>query len=450
MNVGRMIVGAAIGITFILCSFQHVGGEITDASVHISLPGEQQRERFGRTVFVASVWNFVNISIGELSFNEIKVLLYKGSSIPIDKDETNYYEWSFDGLNWRDLVDYGTVEHIDTERCKYEDGVVSFCVATDNFIQNINPTMADYENWSLSIKVDNNTVVTIPVVVEEPYTSLAATRYDYFLRVDPFTVTTLSPDQRFLTENKGNLPLLITINYTKFGDRITTSNFNVILHPYDTLEHDMAIVTDAWRPGKVTVGGTVSGTIPEYILPTSKESQLTIELTPAPQLSPVPYIEITVGHGGYEIEEIGEEVTFQYKKHIEAETGEKFDVVAYLCGNANVTISLSTMNISIESVLFNGSEMKEFSNISASITNSTEYPLVVSLIAPDQPTEALLTYEIKVGETVKTYTTTITIKEKTTEESQENPLFSRIIIGISIIVAIAYAIYMYVKRRGGK
>ena len=257
-------------------------------------------------------------------------------------------------------------------------------------------------------------------------------------------------DHYFTTMNNGNLPMIINVSYNRLSDRIVTSNTNVILCPGEELKHSVEIKTQAWKPGIITIGGTVTGVVPDDIIPTFITSQPTIQLNTAFMLSPGSLIKIIVGHSTYELEEIeGGNLTFQYKKEVEIHRDEERNVTSFLCGEGNVTLSIHAQNLSIVGVWLDGDKVSNYENITIQLNPLQENQIDVRIKALPEVEAGKIIYKLTTEDREYSYETTIKIKEP-----EENPVIEKredilpkILVGLGIIFAISYIAVTYIRGR---
>ena len=408
--------------------------------VTISILKNKELEKFGRKVFVTGVWNWINISFDK-NISKVNITLYKGEHPPLTKNEEDFYAWSYDG-NWRAITTYNGNDYIDEEKCKKIGNEICFRVSTENIVED------DFENWTLSVEYDNDKT-TIPVILEKPLRSLAVTG-GITVNVEPFQTVTAYGDHYFTTINRGNLPMIINVSYNRLNDRITTSNTDVILCPGDSLRHSIEIKTQAWRPGIITIGGTVRGVVPDYIIPTFVTSQPTIQLNTAFMLSPGSLITIIVGHSNYELEEIEEgNITFQYRNEIEIYRDEEKNVTSFLCGEGNVTLSIEVKNISILGVWLDGDKISNYENITIQLNPLQENRIDVKIKALPDVDIGKIIYKLTTKNKEYSYKTVVKIKEleKNQVTEEKGDTLPKILVGIGIIFAMSYITITYIRGR---
>ena len=409
-----------------------------DVDVKISVMGNKELNKFGRKVFIMGVWNWVNLSFRS-NTDRIEIALYKGDSIPVNKNSNNYYSWSYDN-GWNSLSIYNGNGYLDKENCKKVGNNFSFRVTTDSLVKE------DFDNWTLSV---NNDEMKIPVILESPIRDLAVTSADYNLRVDPFQEDIIYVDHNFITINNGNLPIRVNVSYDMFGDRITTSNMEKLLYPNETLEHSIKIKTLSWRPGRIQIKGAIEGLVPSSIIPSFIESQPTIQLNTAYMASPFPFIMLVVGHSNYEIKEIkNSDITFQYKKEIKMSYGEIENITYYLCGNGEINMSIYGENITILNIKIGNNTVENISKFNVQSTNRSEVPITIQLDATRPNTTGYVFYTIWFNNHVYNYSTAISIGPKVYKPKEnESYVSTYLLVSIGFALTFAYILYSQFKHR---
>lgn len=412
--------------------------------VRISILGDKEIEKDGRKVFVAGVWNWINITLEERA-ERIGLELYRGDTKPSIRGEQNYYAWEYDG-EWKTLTPYNGRDYLDEKNCTADGRNFSFRVTVEDFLSSLN---LSYENWTLSISYDGGET-TLPIRMEQPITGLGVSGADFNLKVEPFQATVIYGDHTFQTINKGNLPILINISYDRYQDRITTSNTGKIIYPGESLEHSIEIRAPSWRPGIVEIMGSIEGTVPDFLIPVFNETQPTIRLQPIP-VTPS-FIRIYVGHAGCVIREM-ENITFQHPESIEIFLNETKVISSYLCGEGNLTVSLEARNLSLIHVWVDDNEIDNPENITIISSPDRETEIKVEIKPIQNHTEGYLAYTIRYGEETHRYVTKVIIKEwkgnvqETAQEGKQENIFPKILLIIAILIFILYLSFSLVRGR---
>lgn len=409
--------------------------------VSISILGNREIERFGRKVFVTGVWNWINVSL-DRDVSRLDLILYKGDSPPITRNEENYYAWSYDN-GWKAISIYNGNDYIDKDNCKKIENRFCFRVTTENFLEN------DYENWTLKIDFGESNK-TIPIIMENPVRSLAVSG-GITVRVEPFQSVTAYGDHYFTTINKGNLPMIINVSYDKLNDRIETSNVNTILLPEESLQHSIEIKTQAWKPGIIRISGTVSGVVPDSVIPNFVVSQPTIQLNVAFLLSPGYLITVIVGHSNCELEELEEgKITFQYRKSIEIYSDEEKNVTSWVCGDGDLNLSINANNLSVLGVWLDGREVNDYSRIRLQLNPLKENRIDVKIKASPGADNGKIIYNLELKNDTRKFETSVTVKEreKTATEKEGNSIVPKLLVIIGIVIALIYILITYMRGKG--
>ncbi|RLF45915.1 MAG: hypothetical protein DRN09_01050, partial [Thermoplasmata archaeon] len=132
---------------------------------------------------------------------------------------------------------------------------------------------------------------------------------------------------------------------------------------------------------------------------------------------------------------------------VEMNYGERKNITAYICGDGDITVSITNTNTTILNV-WSGEELIE--NIQHFVihsTNSSEHPITVQLQANKPNVTAYLIYTIQIGNESHIYTTTIKIgPEQKVEKKQDNSMLY-IIVGMALAGVIGYVAYNQIKYR---
>jgi len=411
-----------------------------DIDVTISILGNKEIEKSGRKVFVTGVWNWINVTLNE-NVSTLNITIYKGETPPPKRSRDNFYGWSYDD-GWKAIENYDGFGYIDTVNSIRIGNKFCFRVTTDNFLRN------DSENWTLSVEYNGNEY-RIPILMEKPTGGLGVSG-GITVRVEPFQTVTAYGEHYFTTINNGNLPLTINVSYDKLNDRITTSNINRILLPDEKLQHKIEIRTQAWRPGIMRIGGTITGIVPDEIIPVFNVSHPTIQLNTAFSFPLQDLITIIVGHSDYELEEIEEgNVTFQHKKEVEMYQNEEKNITSMLCGRGNVTLSIQVENLSVLGVWLNGKDVENYSNIEIELDPLREDKIEVKVKPLQGVKYAEITYFLSRGNETHTYKTSIIIKEKIEEKKEEKKenILPKLLVGIGLIISLLYILMVYLRGR---
>ncbi|HID25673.1 MAG TPA: hypothetical protein EYP23_04335 [Thermoplasmata archaeon] len=409
--------------------------------LNIAFPGDKPQTFFATPILVAGRWQYVNVTLNE-SVDELTISLYKGDTVPQPsvRDETNYYAWQYTAPdNWFPLHDYGIDDYLNESTCSRSGNTYSFCIGVSQ------DAVGGYEwiNWTLEITSGGEEVFSQAVVIEKPETGIESKTGTLIFHVEPFTVTNLSSS--FGIHNIGNTPVEITrVSYNKLSDRISTSNIGAVLGVDGSSKHDVTVVTKEWPPGRVIVEGTTTASS-LYWFP-----YMGIMYAPSVQVS-IPQIYIYVGHSDYELEEMGNgRITFQYERNIEMSYGEIRNVTAYICGNGNITVSLSSTNLSILRVWYDEELIADPTFFSVRSTNTSEHVLTVQISAEKPNVTGYIVYTIMVNEHPYSYVTTVEVNASVSTGQQKGDnvnVATAVLIASVTLLTIFYILYSRMKYR---
>jgi hypothetical protein len=145
---------------------------------------------------------------------------------------------------------------------------------------------------------------------------------------------------------------------------------------------------------------------------------------------------IYVGRSKYEIVETGENITFQYRKKVRMNYGETKDLIAYLCGDGDATVSLSPINVTILEAWYDDRRI-DFPFLARS-TNATEHPLKVRIDALQPNSTGYLVYNLNIKDRRYVYKTMIEIGPTLTERGRGYNLIAAILVISALLVTVLY------------
>jgi hypothetical protein len=417
-----------------------------DVSLSIKMLQGEQQTRFNKPVFVAGVWQYVNITMNQID-DELSLRFYKGMTpAPGNKNDTNYYEWKYDKNNlpvWNDVNGYG-VEYIKQDSCFKNNTLYSFCIG----LKDAMPNIVDYfENWTVEVLKTGAIVYSEGIVVEKPKTGISLSKPSSIIfHVDPFTIMDASGDNFFKIGNIGNVPLYVNIDYEKYNE-IEITDLNKKFLPDEIITHYVTVHSKSWPPGIKRMDIQLNGSYPRsYFVDTNATVTLYSSF-----IIDVPQLIIYVGHSNFRIDEIqGSGITFQYLEKINMYEGEIRDINAYVSGNGAVTVEVWADEKNISALKMYDGSTETRSPISFTSTNTTERNIVVRVEALGEGKTGVLTYRVNGNGVTKTYATQITIGPPTTpdKETSSNPgLIMQIIVIIVILLVVLYMVLSYVRNR---
>jgi hypothetical protein len=417
-----------------------------DDIVNINMVGESSRTRFNDPVIVAGVWHLINVTIDEHQFQELILKFYKDTSIPspVNRNESNYYEWRYNAnkQGWTDEYQYGGYSYINTSNCEKNDNIYSFYIGVKDTL----PEITRYcENWTLDIFIDSNKIHSNNIVLEKPMIGLARSHADKIrFSIEPFEEMFKKGDDYFIIENVGNIPLYISVEYGSYNNLIEISNSSKTLSPFSTFRQYIALQSGNWKPGLLTISGSVSGIIPNSLIITT--AVITLETSFDINAA---NLDISIGHANYTIQEIKKSnIVFQYEKNLKMKEGQIKEIIVYISGDGLVTFDIWSDNENL-SILEITSKDKQGAPLIISSKNTSEYAVKIKVEALRENKIGTIYYELKIDETTENYFTKINIGPPASQNTfvQFNLSTTTIIVVLLIFLVIGYIIYSQLKHR---
>jgi hypothetical protein len=419
-------------LTFVTVGQDNV--EIIDLSILV--PNSQPRFQNDKPNWIRGIWNYVNITtIGETS--DISIVFYYGDTPmnPNNRNETNYYEWEYDHGSWRDVQH--TSNYLQEENCSYRTEFFSFFIGIDQY--------ANLGDWTLEIFSDNDRLLIQQIFVDNAITSLTLKTIPVTFNVVPFSENDYHSEEKFTVENDGNVPLKLHIDYGTYDSLFSTLDFNELIKPDQTARYHILLHSrSSWGPGTLTFEAGDVSVIGEiiYLIPPKKivsliQSNVSIGLP----------INLYIGHSGYELEYLTEGVSFQYVRNIEIYYNEIREVFAYITGNGEIKVDISSENLIILDIF--GDEEGVTTPFTIRSTNTSEYPISVRVKGILPNTTGYIHYDLDVEGEIKRYTTQIDIgspKSLDYDLWNTTQIITVIIIGV-ILILIIYMIYAQIKHK---
>ena len=408
--------------------------EIIDLSINI--PTDEPKIQYGNPVWIRGIWHYVNITLDSKT-SKITIVFYHylGSLDSDDRDETNYYEWEYDNGVWKD-VKYEN-SYINENHCNDNNGLYSFYIGIDQY--------AEHGNWTLELVADNKQLLSKQIYVDNAIVSLTLKSTPVTIRVEPFTEDEYISENKFTVENIGNVPLNLSIDCGQYQDIISILNFDKNFKPFQIGKYNILLYSRSnWGPGilkikseEISLNARLSYIIPPKRIVNLIESNVSIGLP----------IDIYIGHTDYELEFLPEDITFQYKENLEIYYGEVINVYAYISGDDDVTIDISSENLDVLNI-FSGSVEVE-TPFTVKSNGSTESNITVRITGIKENTTAFLCYDLEIRGEHLPFTTEINIgsSKPSTEEikTDTDPLFWLFIL--CIIVISTYLFYFRIKYK---
>ncbi len=337
------------------------------------------------------------------------------------------YHWWYDG-GWK-----GDVSYMDLKKSK---------ISGDHYEVVVGVNATDpYGTWNLQINAQE-----YDVYVEKPRrVSAEIQSADFYFLFEPFTSEKQSSSpQKYILENVGNSVLSYDTNFKTFPSHISVSKSKGIITPGQEIESDLTVESsEDWGPGYINLQGSVA-VFPQHIV-----SNNTYALVPELKFSLSG--RIAVGHRNYEIKDMGDGLTLQYRETITMEYQGERTLSFYLSGNETVTIDILSENIKIESV--EGNEEKD-PPYSVTLKPGREYRFTVSVKANIEDVTGKVVYKVNDETSTHRYRTTINVKrappgmDTGVDDSGEST--SKLVnIGVIAVGLSFVSVYLFSRSKNG-
>ncbi|HHD74675.1 MAG TPA: hypothetical protein ENL00_02485, partial [Nitratifractor sp.] len=195
----------------------------------------------------------------------------------------------------------------------------------------------------------------------DPHLGLSTPEFEF--RVEPFeSGKQISPsfkEYKFTTINSGNVPLWLSCKYDRMGDIFNTTNMSIVLHPGESIEHHIFLVSMPWSPQVFTVKEHVKGTS-MHIITSDMVSFI-------PSFQTVVKINVKVVRQGFNILDIGP-AKLQYERGPKvAEFDDIMDLRLFLSGDSDASLIISVDKLELVGMYYDG----EWINNTESDTSKT-------------------------------------------------------------------------------
>ena len=370
--------------------------EVTD--LEIKMPGEVPAYSGGSPVIVRGLIHNISFKLSQVSGN-ITLKMYYGTFNSSSYSDKTAYQWSFNSTSnvWSDDL-YG--RYIKAENCSVAGNVVSFHAGIS--------TSAYTGVWSLSIYLNGDKIYNTTVSVTDYTVGLAVQSVNTVFTVSPFSSESRTAEYHVRVENKGNIPLKISVLFGDYQRLFTVTNASEPLHVGEKRDLYITLNSIPWSPRVVNITGVVHPAVPEYLV---SEDTVTLSTVADQTFN----LRIEVVRQGYNLVKIGNTMV-QYRDDITANYGDTVAVDMYLSsvnstGEADLSISADLLNISSVMVDDKASDH----DLTVQLTNDTERHVRI-LVIPEKPsTTAYLNYDVRDSLT-----------------SERDVLTTEIVVGVSI------------------
>jgi hypothetical protein len=396
------------------------------------IPNSETSSKYDKPVLIQGIWHYVNITLNS-EISELTIVFYYGET-PLDSDdrnETNYYMWKYDHGSWQDLQHNS--KYINESYCHYDAEFYSFYIGIDQY--------ANLGNWTLKLLAYDEQLFSQQIYVDNAVTSIVLKSIPVIIEVEPFTEDYYISNEKFTVENKGNVPLRLSVSYGKYKNIFSTIDFIEILKSNEMRKYSILLHSrSTWKPGILTIKAgeaSVRGHVQNIIPP--KEF---VNLIGSNVSNGLP-INIFVGRSGFTLESLVGDITFQYVKNLNIYYNDVKDIFTYISGNGDVTVNITGKNLDIIKIFSRGVEVTAPFTVKS--INTSEYPIAVRVRSIMPNSIATLQYILEIGGEIKNFTTQIHIGSS--RPIDETTIDITLIMAIIIFIFIGYLIYAQLKHR---
>jgi hypothetical protein len=436
----------------ILIPVLSIASEEQSVDVSLALIKNQPRYHNGLPIMVAGLWHMVNISFENIFEDDtFRLRLYFDDDLPIQRNKSNYYEWSYDtvnGFDWDHQYPYIS-SYIDEDACYTSESAIGFCVGIKDSLPN---EVFYRENWTIEIYLDQNQVYSEMFILEKPTKGFAKTHGDRIdFRVDPFKEIEIQASDYIILKNTGNVPLAIDIDYTEMNEYITFESFDEQLLPQEKGTYEIVLTSESWQPQFISQSGLATASVPlSYLIIEEANTSSSIYLQSSLVLD-VPTMQVFVGHSMYQLDMFGDtSLSYQYKKSISMQEGEINQLHVYISGNGSASLSISSRNenITILDVRLNDKEMT--SPVSIISTETSEQIVSITVKAVSENHHGYIDYILENAEELEMFSTNILVGPPESNPADSDLTRSSnmaVLVVCAFMFAGVYIVYSFIKHK---
>ena len=436
----------------ILIPVLSIASEEQSVDVSLALIKNQPRYLNGLPIMVAGLWHMINISFEDIFEDDMfRLKMYLGDDLPVQRTQSNYYEWSYDVVNGFDgdhQYSY-TSSFMDEDVCYASEDAIGFCVGIKDSLPN---EVFHRENWTIEIYLGQNQIHSEMFILEKPTKGFAKTHGDRIeFSVDPFKEMEIQASDYIILKNTGNVPLAIDIDYTEMNAYISFESFDEQLFPQEKGTYEIVLKSESWQPQFISQSGLATASVPlSYLIIEDANTSSSIYLQSSLVLD-VPTMQVFVGHSMYQLDMFGDtSLSYQYKKSISMQEGEIKQLQVYISGNGSASLSISSRNenISILDVRLNDKEMTL--PVSIISTETSEQVISITVKAVSENHHGYIDYILENEEELRMFSTKILVGPP-----ESNPADSTLTRSSNMVVFVVcafmfagvYIVYSFIRHK---
>jgi len=442
ISIGMMLV--------FVTSFQSIPAE-EDISVDVSIIDQSSLMENEKPLMVAGLWHTIAFTGINFDNDAVKLTMYKGTAIPTEKNNTNYYEWKHTPLvtdPWQTTTAHGNGT-IKSSRCKITDYSITYCVGIPD---NLPGDPFYNEEWTMELSIDDESLFSDSFYLEKPTRGFAKSHGDKLsFYVDPFTEMQASATDYLILKNTGNVPLNITLDFKTYNALLTYTESSDQISAKDQQSFRMILDAPSWKPQRIRQSGTAKALVSEYYLLDEDVSGTTISLQAALVLD-VPTINIFVGHSNFELTTLDETsgFSFQHQQTVSMNEGETKTIYAYLSGDGTATVSIET-NEEISFIGITRNDLPAQSPFTVISTDNDEQSIGVQVKALSENRNGLITYTLETESGTQSFSTRISVGPPAiTEKASSYGATSLVTIVVLLALIFVVGIMLYNHLRYGR
>ncbi|MDG6217911.1 MAG: hypothetical protein QCI00_00530 [Candidatus Thermoplasmatota archaeon] len=378
-------------------------------TVDIVILDQPAQFRNNRPKIVAGLWHILTFEGISEKNTALTLSAYKGTSIPSEKNATNFYQWEYTPLvttPWQQTTPYGN-QTINPSRSEIGTRSVTFCVGIPDRL----PGTPFYnEEWTVELSTIDRTLFKDSIYLEKPTRGFAKSRGDRLsFSVDPFTEMIANPSDYLTLKNTGNVPLNITIDFKTLNNLLSYTESSNQISANDEQNYRLELNAQSWKPQRISQRGDAKALVSNHYLLDEDTSGTTISLQTALVID-VPTINIFVGHRNYELTTLDEfsGFSFQHQRTFSMNEGETRTIHAYLSGEGTATVSIQVDN-NVSLIQLTRNNLPAQSPLTIISTNNEEQVIGVQIKALSENRNGLITYTLETGLGTRSFTTRINV-----------------------------------------
>jgi hypothetical protein len=404
----------------------------TNVDFSINLVGLPPRFNIaGYPVIVSGVWH--DLLVYKHNLGSIQIRLYKGSNEPVDKNETNFYFWEYNETF------QGSVNYIDISKCSNTADKFKFRIGLHISVEQGLWTMAFFSN--------NEFLETKTILVEAFRPGVSFYSPDIRLRVEPFTVATVSSESQNLKvsmSNDGNVPMNFSVVFESFSNSASMTGVGEITNPNNMSGHYVKFSANNLKPGIIKINSTISA-YPQHVINASFINLI-------PSFGTTFRFEVYVGRAGYEIEPFGN-IVVQYPKEVPMNHTETRDISVYITGSES-QLEFTVSNIKLKGVKLNDAvkDTKSAISIPASESKENKVKFTVNANRPEVRAQIKLNVKDLTTSVSKTFIINIPVGPRNMtaniEPAQQNDSTpAMLFLAVSIIALVGIMGFVFIRKK---